>query len=94
MCGAWRWRARLTSANAQPALGYYTWDEGEGAYIPFALNVLTLRGAEISDVVAFIARSAEPRDEERFARYPDEAPDASRVERFFTAFGLPDRLPA
>ena len=33
----------LTRANAQPALAFYAWDESEGAYLPFALNVLTLR---------------------------------------------------
>jgi RNA polymerase sigma-70 factor, ECF subfamily len=93
MSGEWRWRTRFTRANGQPALGFYAWDEREQAYRPFALNVLTLRGSRVSDVVAFIARSAEPDDLERFVRYPDEPPDAAKVQRFFAAFGLPDRLP-
>jgi RNA polymerase sigma-70 factor, ECF subfamily len=94
LSGAWRWRTRFVRANGQPALGFYTWDDRAQAYLPFALNVLTLRGEQVSDVVAFIARSAEPRELERFARYPEETPDAEKVRRFFTAFGLPDRLPA
>ena len=92
LSGDWRWRTRLTRANGQPALAFYAWGEREGAYLPFALNVLTLRGARISGVVAFIARSPEPVELDRLARYPDEEPDAARVERFFAAFGLPDRL--
>ena len=43
MSGQWRWRAVLTRANAQPALAFYAWDEAAGAYLPFALNVLSLR---------------------------------------------------
>jgi RNA polymerase sigma-70 factor (ECF subfamily) len=92
MSGAWRWRTAFTHANGQPALGFYTWDEQAQAYIPFALNVLTLRGDKIADVTAFIARSAEEREPERFARYPDEPIDMAKVESFFERFGLPDRL--
>src|SRR5213080_1416126 len=58
LSGAWRWRTVFTRANGQPALAFYAWDENEQAYMPFALNVLSLRGSEITDVVAFIARSA------------------------------------
>ena len=42
LSGEWRWRAVVTRANGQPALGFYAWDEDERAYLPFALNVLTL----------------------------------------------------
>src|SRR5437763_10392328 len=52
LSGAWRWRTVFTRANGQPALAFYAWDEGERAYLPFALNVLTFRGAEIADVTA------------------------------------------
>ena len=34
----------LVRANGQPALAFYSWDEDERAYLPFALNVLTFRG--------------------------------------------------
>ena len=94
MSGNWRWRAVFVRANGQPALGFYAWDEAERAYMPFALNVLSFRGTEVSNVTAFIARSAEPRDPEAFERYPEEPPDTEKVAGFFGAFGLPDSLPA
>jgi RNA polymerase sigma-70 factor (ECF subfamily) len=92
LSGAWRWRAIKTSANGQPAFGAYAWNEEDGAYRPFALNVLTLRGTEISDVTAFIARSAEPRDRAVFSHYPDEPVDASKLDDVFKRFGLPPQL--
>src|SRR4051812_33972446 len=92
MNGNWRWKPLLVRANGQPALAFYAWDEGELTYLPFALNVLSFRGDKISDVTAFIARSAEPRDPEKFEHYPDEPPDEERVATFFGLFGLPDRL--
>ena len=60
LSGEWRWR-RPRRANGQPAIGFYAWDEEAEAYLPFALNVLTLRGDKISDVTAFITR-ARPSD--------------------------------
>src|SRR3954465_13436549 len=36
MSGDWRWRAVFTRANGQPSLGFYAWDDGEQAYLPFA----------------------------------------------------------
>jgi hypothetical protein len=94
MSGDWRWKTVRTSANGQPTLGYYTWNDREGAYIPFALNVLSLQGSVITDVTAFIARSAEERSVERFENYPDEAVDPEIIASTFGAFGLPDRLEA
>jgi RNA polymerase sigma-70 factor (ECF subfamily) len=49
-------RARVvpTSASGQPAFGVYHWDEEAGAYMPIALQVLTLRGNRIRDVTAFV----------------------------------------
>jgi RNA polymerase sigma-70 factor (ECF subfamily) len=92
LTAVWRWRAVRTTANGQPALGFYAWNESEQAHLPFALNVLTFRGREISDVTAFIARSAEPREPEKFERYPDEPIDEARVQEMFGRFGLPARL--
>jgi RNA polymerase sigma-70 factor, ECF subfamily len=92
MSGDWRWRTIFTRANGQLALGFYAWNEEEQAYRAFALNVLTLRGDRISDVTAFIARSAEPRAPEAFERYPDEPVDLAKVGAVFERFGLPDRL--
>src|SRR5437764_1236901 len=88
LSGTWRWKTVLTRANGQPALAFYAWEEDEQAYMPFALNVLTFRGELVSDVVAFIARSAEPREPEKFERYPEEPADASKVESFFGRFGM------
>ena len=51
-----RWKMRITTANGQPAFGAYAWDEASRPTWPFALNVLTLRGNRISDVVAFAVR--------------------------------------
>jgi RNA polymerase sigma-70 factor (ECF subfamily) len=92
LSGAWRWRHVPARANGQPALAFYTFDDDAGAYLPFALNVLTLRGDRISDVTAFVARSIEPTEREAYARWPDQPADERRFEGFFTRFGLPDRL--
>jgi RNA polymerase sigma-70 factor (ECF subfamily) len=92
MSGEWRWRTRPARANGQLALGFYAWNADERAFRQFALNVLTLRGSEITDVTAFIARSAEPRAAELFARYPDEPVDETSVGAVFSRFGLPSQL--
>jgi RNA polymerase sigma-70 factor (ECF subfamily) len=42
-----------SSANGQPALAAYRWNEQEDGYLPIALDVLTLRGEAITAVVAF-----------------------------------------
>jgi RNA polymerase sigma-70 factor, ECF subfamily len=92
MSGAWRWRAIRTTANGQLALGFYAWSDEDQNYRPFALNVLTLQGTQVSDVTAFIARSAEPRDREVFERYPDQPVDAGKFDDVFGRFGLPPTL--
>jgi RNA polymerase sigma-70 factor (ECF subfamily) len=92
MSGEWRWRTRLVRANGQPALAFYSWDEDTGAYLPFALNVLTLAGELVSSVTAFIARSIDAPDPEAFQRYPDEPFDERLLAGTFGRFGLPERL--
>lgn len=92
MSGDWRWRTVLTRANGQPALAFYSWDEQAQAYLPFALNVMSFRGAEISDVTAFIVRSTEPTEPEAYQRFPDLPFDPRRLAGTFERFGLPDRL--
>ena len=42
-----------TRANGQPAVGTYCLDPESGSYVPIALDVLTLRGHEIAEVIAF-----------------------------------------
>ena len=92
LSGLWRWRPLLVRANGQPALAFYSWDDDEGCYMPFALNVLTLRGEQISDVVAFVSRSIEPTERERYVRWPDEPADPDRLFSAFGQFDLPERL--
>jgi RNA polymerase sigma-70 factor (ECF subfamily) len=92
LSGDWRWRTVQTTANGQPALGFYAWNADDAYYRPFALNVLTLRGAQVSNVTAFIARSAAPRDREVFGQYPNEPVDTAKVGDVFERFGLPTRL--
>ena len=91
MSGAWRWKAVVTQANGQPAIAYYTWDEETGTHLPFALNVLTLRGGQVSDVCAFIVRSTEDPDAD-YVRFPDQPADTRALAGVFGAFGLPERL--
>jgi hypothetical protein len=73
-------------------LGFYSWDEEQQAYLPFALNVLTFEGREITDVTAFIARSIESPDPEAYQRFPEQPADSRALRGFFERFGLPERL--
>ena len=90
LSGQWRWRRVATTANGQPAVGAYTWDEGEQAYLPFALDVLTLEGDRVKEVTAFITRVMEGRDPEYYARFPEQELDP--VRNVFERFGLPPRV--
>jgi RNA polymerase sigma-70 factor (ECF subfamily) len=92
LSGDWRWKPLLTHANGQPALAFYSWDETEQCYLPFALNVLTLRGDKVSDVVAFITRAAPSADREVTARMPEHPADPLNLAAAFGNFGLPERL--
>ena len=92
LSGEWDWRHLQVSANGQPALAFYSYYEPEGAHIPFALNVLSLRERRISDVTCFACRSIESGDPAAYARWPEEPPDARRLEDFFLRFGVPARL--
>ena len=83
MNGDWAWRAIATTANGQPAIAYYV----DG--VPFALNVLTIDHDRISDVVAFVVRTINPDD---INRWPDQPVDPVRAELTFARFGLPERL--
>ncbi|MBO0767911.1 MAG: RNA polymerase subunit sigma-70 [Solirubrobacterales bacterium] len=94
MSGAWDWRGVFTHANAQPALGFYSWDADAGAYLPFALNVLTLAGEQVADVTAFIVRAAEAPEPEAYVNFPREPFDRRALHGAFTRFGLAESLPA
>ncbi|MBV9046943.1 MAG: RNA polymerase subunit sigma-70, partial [Solirubrobacterales bacterium] len=92
LSGLYRWHHIATQASGQPAVGCYTWHEDERAYLPFALDVLTLSGERIEQITAFIARSPDERDKEVFARWPDAPPDPQRVASIFGRLGLPERV--
>jgi RNA polymerase sigma-70 factor, ECF subfamily len=92
LSGLWRWRHLGARSNGQEALAFYSWDEEAGTYLPFALNVLTLRGGEISDVTAFVMRTTEVPDPGAFERWPEQPADPSKLTTVFEDFGLPARL--
>jgi RNA polymerase sigma-70 factor, ECF subfamily len=90
--GTWRWKGVLVRANAQPAIGFYSWDDDAGAYLPFALNVLSLRDALVRDVTAFIVRAIGAPEPDAYIRFPDQPMDEQRLTGTFARFGLPSRL--
>lgn len=92
LSGQWRWKPVAAQANGQPALGFYSWDDDQGCYLPFALNVLTLRGEQISEVDAFITRSIEDPGREAMARMPEQAFEPRRLAAAFENLDLPARL--
>ena len=90
LSGTWRWRHMPTGVNGQAAVGAYTWDEAEGAYLPFALDVLTFEGDRIKEVTAFITRTVEGTDQDYYTNWPNQPLDRARF--VFEQFGLPGRL--
>ncbi len=46
-------RAVLTSVNRQPALGFYQWDQHQGAYLPLTIDVLRIAGGSIAEITTF-----------------------------------------
>jgi RNA polymerase sigma-70 factor (ECF subfamily) len=90
--GLWQWRAVVTRANAQPALGFYTWDDASGAYLPFALNVLSLQGELVGDVTAFIVRATGAAETDAYIRFPERPMDERQLTGTFARFNLPATL--
>ena len=56
-----RWRHVPTRANGQIAVGCYIWDPARKVYSAAVIDVLTLRGAQISSVTAFLDGGLFPR---------------------------------
>jgi hypothetical protein len=90
-----------THANGQLAIGCYTWQDDEQAYLPFCVDVLTLEGDRIKEVTAFIVKEMKGDEEhgleddrEYYKRFPDQEIDERRKNAVFDRFGLPDRLEA
>ncbi|MFC4591050.1 sigma-70 family RNA polymerase sigma factor [Sphaerisporangium corydalis] len=48
------WRYIPTSANGQPAVGFYVGEDASSPHVAWGVNVLTLRGEHISEITSFI----------------------------------------
>ena len=94
LSGEWRWRHLPASANGQPAVAVYHWDEASGTHLPFALDVLTLQGDRIKEVTAFIVRTTDLPDRDAFKRWPEQTLDPRRAELVFARAGLPPSVSA
>ncbi len=46
-------RTVVTSANRQPAIGFYEWDEAEAAYLPLTVDVLGISDGKIFEITTF-----------------------------------------
>jgi RNA polymerase sigma-70 factor, ECF subfamily len=92
LSGDWHWRHLPAHVSGQAAIGTYSRDPETGAHLPFALDVLTLRGAEIGEVTSFITRALRGSDPDYYARFPEQAFDPAKLAAF-ERFGLPGRLP-
>jgi RNA polymerase sigma-70 factor (ECF subfamily) len=88
----WGWKSIPTIANGQPALAFYSWDEEQGARVPFAVNVLTFEGDKIKEVDAFILRGSQDPDPEVQARTPEQPADYEKLAKAYGRFGLPATL--
>jgi RNA polymerase sigma-70 factor (ECF subfamily) len=54
MTGCGSWRHIPTTANGQPAVGCYLWNDEAGMHLPWSVDVLTLRGDRIAEITAFV----------------------------------------
>lgn len=54
MTGCGSWQHIPVSANGQPAVAAYLWNEDAGVHTRWSINVLTLRGEHIAEVTSFI----------------------------------------
>ena len=78
-------RAVPTSANRQPAIAFYQWQEQEGAYLPLTLDVLRVTGGAIAEIVTFHA--------DQFPRFglPERLPADGMTARGRRPASRPDR---
>jgi RNA polymerase sigma-70 factor (ECF subfamily) len=62
-------RSVPTRANGRPAIAWYLWDERQTSFVATSIDLPTLHGARVKDIVAFV-------NPELFARFglPDELP--------------------
>jgi RNA polymerase sigma-70 factor, ECF subfamily len=55
LSGVRHWKMIPTSANGQPAFATYAWGEQIQAFAPHSISVLTLRGDQIEEIMAFLS---------------------------------------
>jgi RNA polymerase sigma-70 factor (ECF subfamily) len=58
LAGTTRSQLVPTRANGQLAFGQYSWDSSAGRFVAHGINVLTLDGAEIAEITAFLTPAA------------------------------------
>jgi RNA polymerase sigma-70 factor, ECF subfamily len=58
LAGGLRWRLVPASASGQLAFGHYMWDGETGSFVAHGINVLTLHGARIAEITAFLTPEA------------------------------------
>jgi RNA polymerase sigma-70 factor (ECF subfamily) len=54
LTGCGHWRHVLTSANGQPAVAFYLWNEEVGTHLRWSITVLTLPDDRITELTSFI----------------------------------------
>jgi len=91
LSGEFRWRHLPAHVNGQATSAAYSWVEAEQAWLPFALDVLTLEGDRIKEITSFISRAAISREPEYYERFPEQPRDLDSAAAF-ERFGLPSRL--
>ena len=91
LSGEFRWRHLPAHVNGQATSAAYSWVEAEQAWLPFALDVLTLEGDRIKEITSFISRAAISREPEYYERFPEQPRDFDSAAAF-ERFGLPSRL--
>jgi RNA polymerase sigma-70 factor, ECF subfamily len=79
-----RWKHRPVRANGQLAVGCYLFDQAKAGFVPAVIDVLTLDGAKIAAVTAFLAAET--------LQPPHSSAWITGAE-LFGRFGLPARLP-
>jgi RNA polymerase sigma-70 factor (ECF subfamily) len=60
LTGCGTWRHSTTTANGQPAVAFYLWDDAAGEHLSWSITVLTLRGERIAELTSFLGREHFP----------------------------------
>ena len=92
LSGEWRWRHSRPGRTARRPSPATAWYEPDQAYLPFALDVLTLEGARIKPITSFITRSTSGRDPSTTSASPSSR-WTTRTERRPRASACPAGLP-